>query len=136
MVMLVLFMFFAGFWLRQGSFFSLSCGFISQVPFWIGSMIFVASGQTPVEVNIITDLAASTAFVWLAYRFRETWLIILGVLFLLLGITDVYAAFFGMMLYFELHVAMHILALIVIAGRKSVDRIYRPLRNRPSSVPD
>lgn len=136
MVMLFCFSALSLFWVWRKSFLAISTATISQLPFWIGSMVFFDTGQTPVQLNIVTDLAASTAFVFLAYQMRRNFLVCLGILFVSLGLVDVYASLFGMLLYFELHVAAHALALILIIGRGAIDRIDWPLSNRPSRLAD
>lgn len=134
MAMIFAFTVLAGFLAIKGRWFVLACAALSQVPFWIGSVYFMHTGVTPVELNMVADLAVCAAFVWLAYRFRLMWLIWLGIVFLSMGIIDVYAAFAGMLYYFEMHVFLHFIALLVIAGRRYVDRVDRPLGdNLPSS---
>lgn len=136
MIMLAAFLAFSLFWGAHRAVFPVAIGALSQVPFWIGSFVFIDTGVTPIQLNIVTDLAASTAFVFLAYRFRQMFLVWLGILFVALGAVDIYASLFGMLYYFELHVAAHLLALILIAGRKVIDRIDRPLDNRPAHLAD
>lgn len=102
---------------------ALGAAFVTQLPFWIGSMIYFETGTTPVHVNMVTDLSVSAFFVFLAHRFRKAWLIWLGVVFLCMGISDVYASLFGMSFYFVFHVFAHVLALLLIVGRKQIDRV-------------
>lgn len=135
MVMTIIFLALAAVWAHRGQWVALLCAFISQVPFWVGSLVFFETGQTPIQLNIITDLLACAAFAWLASRFREQWMIWLSIVFLALLIADVYASLLGMLYYFQLHVGAHIAALLVVAGRKYVDRIDRPLRDSSAGAP-
>lgn len=123
-----------GWLLASRDWFALLAMSVSQAPFWIGFVVFSAIQVNPTQYNMVTDLAASAAFVWLAYRFDQAWLIWLAVVFLCAGIADVYASRFGINNYLELHEVLHYTALILIMGRSRIVRVDRRLHNWLSSL--
>lgn len=133
-LMLIVFVALSGVWLERRQYLAFCVAVVTQAPFWIGSLIFFNTGLTPIEVNMVSDLSVCAILVWLSARAR--WIIWASVAMLCMGIADVYASMFGMLYYFELHVALHALALAIIVGRKHLDRIDRHMRHHSAGVLD
>lgn len=112
---------------RKGQHFAMGTIALSQLPFWVGLLVFSSLGRSPFEANLVLDLSVGAIFVWLLYTFNEKWLAWCAMLFVTAGIVDVLSAVRYMIgtpfpHHMLAHEIIHYLALCVVMGREYVNR--------------
>lgn len=126
---------FALWFLLRGNYSWLGAAILSQVPFWVGMLAFLASTDAqPVHVNAITNLMAAGAFAHWAERLQNNnrggivhiWLCIL---FLVMCSMDALQMIAPFSLYVLSQEIAHYLALFIIGGRAYVKRFDGLRRN-------